>query len=193
MGLAHALRDRFRLQHKHEDRDRAVELYRDGLGVARVTAPETAVHLSRAWGDWAGERQEWNEAAEALASGIGVMHDLVSVQLLRPGKESWLREARGLPVRAAYAKVRAGDSHGAATDLERGRAILLSEELDLQRADLKSLSSQRQDLFERYQAVADRWNQLRRRAQGDGLQITGEHPFPGSRDFTKLPIAGNGT
>jgi len=69
----------------------------------------------------------------------------------------------------------------------------LSEELDLQRADLKSLSSQRQDLFERYQAVADRWNQLRRRAQGDGLQITGEHPFPGSRDFTKLPIAGNGT
>ena len=185
VGLAHALRDRFRLQGKQEDRDRAIELYRDGMGVAGATAPETALLVSRAWSGWAEEREAWTEASEALTSGIEVMHDLVSSTLLRPGKESWLREARRLPVRAAYARVRAGDARGAVTDLEGGRALLLSEALDLQLADLESLSSNRHDLFERYQAAADRWGQLGRRAQGDDLQIIEESPFSGSRDLTE--------
>ena len=184
-GLAHALRDRFRLQGKQEDRDRAVGLYRDGIRVARVTAPEDALRLTRAWGSWAGERQAWSEASDALASGIEVMHGLVSSQLLRSGKESWLREASGLPVRAAYARARAGDAGGAVADLESGRAVILSEALDLQRADLESLVSQRPDLFERYRAAADRWDQLGRRVQGDDLQITEESPFSGSRDLTE--------
>ncbi|MBE1490967.1 hypothetical protein [Plantactinospora soyae] len=100
-----------------------------------------ALSISLAWGRWAGERQSWAEAAEALAPGMRAARELFAAQLSRQAKEMWLRDAGAVPQLAAYSLARTGNPAGAVTALEQGRAMLLSEALELGRADLEQLAA----------------------------------------------------
>ena len=123
--------------------------------------PEQAIGSARSWGTWAASQESFPEAAEAWSYGLQAMEQLFRGQVTRLHKETWLRDAQGMSVQAAYALARTCDPAGACAALERGRALLLSETLQRDRADLEQLTKiGRADLYERYEAAVSRWNLL---------------------------------
>ncbi len=109
------------------------------------------------WGNWALERRGWQEAADAYGYGRQAMDRLFQGQIDRVAKESWLKEAQGLPANAAYALARLGRLEEAVEVLEGGRARLLAEALEGNRRDLERLETLGHgDLLARYRAAADR-------------------------------------
>jgi hypothetical protein len=81
----------------------------------------------------------------------------VGRQRARWDKESWLAESQTLPALAGLALARAKDPRGAVLAVERGRAVLLAEALDRDRADLRALRDQgRGDLVDRFEAAMEK-------------------------------------
>jgi hypothetical protein len=147
-----------------QDVERARQAYRATTMTALERLPEQAIGSALSWGEWATARQSFAEAAEALGYGLQALDHLFQVQVTRLQKETWLRDSQAIPMLAAYALARDGDPAGAATALERGRGLLLSEALQRDHAELGRLAELgRADLQERYDAAVSRWNQLSRR------------------------------
>ena len=95
---------------------------------------------------------------------MDAIDQLYQAQLDRPGKESWLSEAVGLHAHLAYACARLDRLEKAVAHLEHGRAFILSEQLELRRADLERLPALgHQELYDRY---------LRSRARRVSVQNT---------------------
>lgn len=162
------------------DPARAVEAFRTAcrlglqLGVGRVLT------TAGVWSQWATNRGAWLEAAEACGYALNATERLFRTQLSRQHKETWLSEAIGLPARAAYALARTGDPSGAVVALEGGRAMLLSETLERDRADLQRLADLgRGDLAERYRQAADRIAALERGDLGFGDMGRSRPDLPG--------------
>jgi tetratricopeptide (TPR) repeat protein len=129
--------------------------------------PEEGLRCARSWLNWAFRRGAWEEAVRAHGYAERLAERLLRVQLFRAGKESWLGDAQGLADRASYALAKTGDLAGAVTTLERGRARLLTEVLDRDRADLGRLGEVgREDLRDRYAAAVGRWAALHDAAVG---------------------------
>jgi CHAT domain-containing protein len=170
------------------------EAFRAGCVAGLEGSLQWALGSSREWGDWALSREAWDEAAEAYGFGEEAISELFRRQLDRDEKEAWLRVAQGLPARAAYALARAGRPQEASTSLERGRAFLLSEALERDRADLAILEAAgHEELADRYRAASD---ELRRasgapgrraaRAQLDAV-IDAIQGMPSFADFLRPP------
>jgi len=83
--------------------------------------------------------------------------------VIREHKENWLRDAAGLPGRAAYAVAMAGRLPAAVIAAEAGRAAILAETLHGGELDLRRLAGDRPDLADRYARAA---GHLRRTTQG---------------------------
>ena len=98
-------------------------------------------HRPQFWGAWASERGASEEAVEAYGYGLTAIDQLYRTQLLPGAKQSWLGDAQGLAVAAAYALARTGDPAGAVLALERGRARLLTEAIQRDRADLADVAT----------------------------------------------------
>jgi hypothetical protein len=145
------------------DTDRAQAAYRAAITAGLERLPEQAIGSADSWGSWATSRESFREAAEAYGYGQQAMEQLFRTQLTRTHKEQWLRDAQGLPVRAAYARAQSGDKPRAVEDLERGRAQLLSEALQRVQTGVARLADAgRADLKDRDEAAAWRWIQLSR-------------------------------
>jgi len=141
----------------------AVQTYREACQRGLESYPLAALNSARTWGAWAAQRDSWHEAAEAYRYGLAALDVLARRQLVREHKEDWLREASGLPARAAYAFAHTPDMpvEEALLALERGRMLVLSEGLARRRADLQQLPARgRDDLLVRFRAAADRLDQL---------------------------------
>ena len=68
-----------------------------GLRVGARFEPRRRRILSgRSWGDWASRAIRWEEAVTAYQGVFAAVDRLLREQVLRTGKESWLREAQGL-------------------------------------------------------------------------------------------------
>lgn len=146
------------------DADRARLAYREATQTALERLPEQAAGSAISWGEWAAARGAYAEAAEALGLGLRAQERLFRVQLTRSQKESWLRDTQAIPVQASYALACCGDLQGAINALEWGRALLLSEALLLDRAELSRLTELDQgSLRSRYETAVTRWNQAARR------------------------------
>jgi CHAT domain-containing protein len=92
-------------------------------------APESVVAAFNAWGEWAMVRKDWAEAASAFdASARGVEAVLLG-QRSREQKTQWLQRGGASAVDAAYAFARQGRLADAVLAFERGRALLLREDL----------------------------------------------------------------
>jgi hypothetical protein len=129
-----------------------------------VDAPWT-LRAARSWGTWAGRRERWHEAAEAYTFGTAAADRLFQVQLVREHSETILRLTATLHANAAYALDKSGNSPAAAVAVERGRAVLLSEALERDRADLQRLlETGHRDLADRYRRAALRLSILMRPA-----------------------------
>jgi hypothetical protein len=164
-GLADSLAARSALVAGNGDSDQVQTAYRAATTAGLERLPEQAIGSADSWGSWATSRESYREAAEAYGYGLQAMVQLFRTQLTRAHKELWLRDAQGMPVRAAYARAKSDDMLGAVEDLERGRAQLLSEALQQDRTGVARLADAgRADLKDRYEAAAWRWVRLSREA-----------------------------
>ncbi|MDQ6615624.1 MAG: CHAT domain-containing protein [Actinomycetota bacterium] len=154
-----------------EDLDHATAAFRlaSDLGIRRD--PGAALRAARAWGAWAAEEHRWAEAAQAFGGAMTATEGLYRRQVGRRNRESWLRLAPGLPADAALASARAGAREDAVLALERGRARMLSDALDLDRAAVDTLSEAGQEeLATRFKSAAAEVSALERHQDK-----TGEH------------------
>ena len=151
------------------DPARAVEAFRTACHLGLDQGVGRVLPTAGVWSQWATYRGAWREAAEAADYALKATERLFRTQLARQYKETWLSEAIGLPARAAYARGQAGDLSSAVLALEGGRAMLLSESLERDRANLQRLGDLgRGDLAERYRQAADRLADLERGDLGFG-------------------------
>jgi hypothetical protein len=135
----------------------ARRLYTESCRAGLDGDPEAALANASDWGRWASGRMAWGEAAAAYDTALVALERLFRSQLLRAHKEVWLTAATGVPAAAALAQVRRGDPRRAVDALERSRAMLLSEALGRDRANLKALREQgRDDLVDRFDAAANK-------------------------------------
>jgi len=146
--------------------EEAIHSHQEAIKYGLETAVEMALTSARNWGNWAFERQSWEEAVQAYGYAQQASERLVQIQLVRRSKESWLHETQGLPARASYVLARTGDLPSAVVALEEGRALLLSEALERNQADLEILQRTYPDQYEQYQQAAEKLNLLERHDVG---------------------------
>jgi hypothetical protein len=147
------------LQARYQDNGAADDLTR-GTALFRTVAataslPRLALRAATRWGDWAQERGDLAEAAEAYRLGIAAMNRLVDTQLLRPYRETALRQAAGLVTRVAVVLAGSGQLAEAVAVLEAGRTMLANTALETARARLQALAGLGHgELLERYVSAA---------------------------------------
>jgi tetratricopeptide (TPR) repeat protein len=155
-NLANGLRARFELDGSPTDLVRAIDAYRRGCSEPDESAPLTDLNMAQRWARWAAERDSWPEAADAYKSALSATRRLFRLRLGRPAGELWLVTASAVPSEAAYALAKAGDMEGAALAVDRARALVLSETLARDRADLEHLAQQgHEHLRDRYRRAAE--------------------------------------
>ncbi|MET9734625.1 hypothetical protein ABZZ79_29510 [Streptomyces sp. NPDC006458] len=114
-----------------EDVEAARTSFREACTTGLSIAPEMTLAAADNWIRWSVRRAAWDEAGEADRYLLRAAEALHRAQALRSHREAWLVASRGLAQEGAYALTRAGRPEAAAVRLERGRAVLLSEELGL--------------------------------------------------------------
>ncbi|MFE7033607.1 hypothetical protein ACFU9Y_25140 [Streptomyces sp. NPDC057621] len=99
------------------------------------------------WIRWAVRRSAWDEVGEADGHLLRAAEVLHRAQSLRRHREAWLLASRGLAHEGAFALASQGRPEAAVVRLERGRAVLLSEELGLIPALLHRLPAPLRDRY----------------------------------------------
>ncbi len=164
---------------RQRDLQEAQDCYRQACTLGERCSLEAMLTAGKAWGHWDFERESWEEAVEAYRYAFQAVERLFRAQFSRPGKESWIRELRGVPARAAYACWKTGQPERAVEALESGRARLLGEALERSRRDLQNLEALGHgDLLERYRRAAERYQALQE--QGGNL-VGGPEQMAASR------------
>jgi CHAT domain-containing protein len=157
LNLGVALWLRFEDTGAEEDLRLGVQAFRETCRLSAAGSQSQRLLAARHWSAWAAERAAWAEVAEAYEHGLGAAQQLSMVQVMAGHRQAWLREGRGLIVDAACAFAALGRPADAVLALERGRAVLLSDTLQLLRADLYGLrESGHGELADRYVAAARR-------------------------------------
>ncbi len=174
-NLANGLRDRYARTGTLQDLEDAISHWQQAIQRGLEVAPEVALGSARNWGRSAFERGAWEEALQAYEAGRQAIDRLLEAQLLRSGKEIWLREAQELPVRHAYTLVQLGQIREAVEALEGGRARLLAEALERNRRDLEYLADLGyESLLARYRALSEQWEALIAQLEGRASPPPGE-------------------
>jgi CHAT domain-containing protein len=148
--LGQGLKIRYTLTRNMNDKARAVALFEEACNRGKDLSPYLTQSIASAWGDWALERQDWDEAVRAYQYGIEASEHLFRVQPLRTNKEMSLRYSQQLYAHAAYAYARRGELHHAVETQEKGRARLLSQALERNQADLAQLEAQNPTVYKQY-------------------------------------------
>jgi hypothetical protein len=155
LALAGVLADRYQDRGSELDRAEANEADRRGCAAGRDLDPDSALGSADEWGRWADAGGWWQEASEAYAEAVAALLTAAQLQLLREHKQSWLRRGSGITARGAFAMAAAGRERDAVRTQEIGRAVLLAESLEQERADLTGLARRRPDIVARYRQVVE--------------------------------------
>jgi CHAT domain-containing protein/tetratricopeptide (TPR) repeat protein len=156
-NLAELLRDQHRRSARPADLAEGVDLFRVACRRGTEVAAATTLGCAQTWGAWASERRCWVEAAEAYGYGWRALWNLFRIQLLRHSKELSLGLAKDIATDRARALVHAERLSEAVITIEHGRALLLTEALERDQADLQRLRQHgRGDLYDRYRQAAGR-------------------------------------
>ncbi len=167
-NLGDGLRDRHAHTGAPTDLDAATDAYRQSSRLGLTIAPAVTLAGSQIWGAWASGRGAWPEAAEAYGYGLAAIDQLYQTQLLPGAKQNWLGDAQGLAAAAAYALARTGDLAGAGLALERGRARLLTEAIERDRADLAEVATLDPAAHGAYELAAEQLRALERLERAAG-------------------------
>lgn len=141
-----------------EDADAARATFREACETGLAAAPEMALAAAVNWVTWEVSRRDWPEVVTGDGYALRAAEALHRSQQLRAHRETWLLVSRGLAAEGAYAAAQSGDLRGAVVRMERGRAILLADDLDVVPIALGRLPD---DLARRYTAAARRLRSLR--------------------------------
>src|SRR4051812_15187819 len=93
---------------------------------------------------------DWPQVARAGDGALCALWVLLAGQLLRSGKESWLRTCTGVAASTAAAHRVVGQPRAAVTALDSGRALLLDGALPV----ATRLAARQPELARRYRAAA---------------------------------------
>jgi CHAT domain-containing protein/exonuclease VII small subunit len=170
-NLGAGLRARYELTNRPSDLEDAKDCYQQACALSDQHSQQQLLMSSIAWGNWAFDRQSWQEANQAYAYGVKAIQNLYKAQFSRTGKESWIRTARGLSARAAYSLAKTGDLTAVLEVLEAGRTRLMSEALERARRDLELLADPaigHKDLLKRYRTTSESYAGLAQIASNTG-------------------------
>jgi tetratricopeptide (TPR) repeat protein len=141
--------------------------------LAARLSPMWAFETARMWAESSWRRGRLRPAGEAYGQALAALHQLSVAQVLLDDKQTVLAQAEGVARRAGYALARSNQPGPSVVMLEAGRAMLLSEALERNRADLDRLTADgRGDLLERYRTASRRVGDVEARAveaRGPGL------------------------
>ncbi len=170
VNLGFALSEHYGRTNAKDDLEAAVGAFREACRSGLAIAPAIVLGSAQAWGDWASVRGAWAEAAEAYGHGLAAIDRLYQGQLLPGAKQTWLGAAQGLAVAAAYALARIGAPAAGFLALERGRARVLTEAIQRDRADLADVEALDPAAYASYEQAAGRLRALesQERAGGSG-------------------------
>ncbi|RKZ83098.1 MAG: hypothetical protein DRR19_19595 [Candidatus Parabeggiatoa sp. nov. 1] len=126
-----------------KDWQRVTEAFERAAKIGLEVSVQWSLISARNWINLAFTHQVWEDIAQAYKYAYQAIDKLLRIQLfLRSYKETWLSEIQGLSAKVAYALAKVGELEQAALALEQGLAYLLSESLELNRADLEYLKNQ---------------------------------------------------
>lgn len=129
---------------------------------------EAAVAAASALTEWMLVRRSWGSACDAARLAIEAKERALAAQFGEGGREHWLRLSADVTASAAYTLARAGRLDEAVDTIEHGRARVLAEALDLDRADLDRLAELgHPELHRRFRAAARRASASARAASAD--------------------------
>lgn len=140
------------------DIDAARVSFREACEEGLLLAPEMALAAAVNWVDWEVENRAWPQVATGDGYALRAAEALHRSQALRRHRESWLITSRGLAAAAAYGAVRTGHPRAAVARMERARAVLLADSLNVVPAALARLPDA--DLARRYAAAAEHVRRL---------------------------------
>jgi CHAT domain-containing protein len=159
-NLGATLSHRYERTSKATDIIRAIESWKESIQCGSEVAVGSALHSAHNWANWAFNRQDWDDVIQAHQYASQAIGQLLQVQAIRQGKESWLKEIQGLSARVAYALACSNDASGAAVVLEQGQARLLTEALERDQAELATLQRTHPNLYGQYRQAAERMVQV---------------------------------
>jgi hypothetical protein len=156
--LAVARRARADRTSAQTDIDAARASFREACEAGLLLAPEMALSAAVNWVDWEIEKRAWPQVALGDGYAIRAAEALHRSQALRRHRESWLTASRDLAAAAAYAAAATSDLRGAVARIERARAVLLADSLDVVPVALARLPDP--GLARRYAAAAEQVRRL---------------------------------
>jgi tetratricopeptide (TPR) repeat protein len=121
------------------DAQNASTLYRKAIDQGERFDLAGAVAAATSWMDSCFARQSWQEAVEVAERAIALIDRVLDVTLNLADKTRWLRLIGDLPTLCAYVFAKAGQVERAVDAVERSRARVMSESLELGRRDLDQL------------------------------------------------------
>jgi tetratricopeptide (TPR) repeat protein len=155
--LAGAFAERALLTHDAEDHAAALAACKSTLeGYDADLWPEHILRESERLGRLYASINDWKRCAEAYGQALVALEVLYRRQVLRSGREAWLRRAVTTHNNAAFAYARAGHAEQAVVALERGRARATSDALALDAAEVSRLATTDGQLLGRFRAAAAR-------------------------------------
>jgi CHAT domain-containing protein len=180
--LAEARRDRYRITEQPDDLTLGVAAYRACVEAAGDSSPQARLRAAHGWSEWAAERGKWEEAVEACRHSATIAEQMVRTYAGGPDLDRSLAVSQEIAATAAIGLVHLGHPEEAATALEAARAVILTEALELSRADLESLHrAGHADLANRYAEMLDRQAALESADQDpllDHLATLSNRAFP---------------
>lgn len=131
-----------------------------------------AVHHAEQWSSWAAEQGDVEQAAEAHWCWITAAVAECRRRILQAEKERRLSQLQGLAAQAGGWLLAAGRAHDAAVAFDLGRAVLLTERMQRERAGLSKrlIDAGRKDLSDRWHDVCERMSQTDRAAYDASLK-----------------------
>ena len=157
VNLGWALRDRFDRAGEQQDLLIAIMAFRDAGQLCAERWPLIAVGAARAMATVCAEHELWDQVQEAGQAALAAGRRLYASHLSRGHKEAWLRPLRGVAAMTAYASAAVGRPDQAVQLLDSGRALLLSDALAGDRAELDRLTGLgHEDLRSRYVDASER-------------------------------------
>lgn len=141
--------------------------FRQAHEAARRLSLPTASRVAIQWAEWAVDRRQTRDAADAYWHLVSAIPGETANRILRPDKERAVAATQGVAAEAGYWLLRAGRARDAAVAIELGRAVLLTNTVQRERLGLEALLAEagRPDLYHRYRLAAGQLDEAERLEQ----------------------------
>lgn len=117
-------------------------------------SPVVRLDVASSLGEWALRNRLWRQAADAYQAAAGARRMLFGTQLGRAHRNTWLAHGQDITAAEASAWAHCGQPRQAATAMDAGRALALSEALEAGAITMRLRALGRHELADRYERTA---------------------------------------